>query len=424
MRQSIQDAIRTTLLRRAPLAIGGILLTAVLLETGLRVGGSVLVALQHRGGAVSKKEPGEYRIFCLGESTTARQYPPFLEELLNRAGAGIKFRVIDGGVPGANTSVLMSRLEENLDAYKPDMVIAMMGCNDKRVLYYQDIRDSGSWLFRHCRAYRFVRLLHTQLFRKKPGNKGLSRSRSRADAGDSGQLAWSHIARGELAKAEKLLKKDVKRNPAYHAAHGELGWFQYKYNGNFAESERSFRKSMTFKPNSEYTWRFAWLYRAQGKLAESEKILKKALEGNPEDWRTYGNLAVIYRDMGKDGLSRTYAEKAENLKDKYYDPVMVSNYHLLRRILAKRKITLVSAQYPMCDIAPLKKIFEEERAGGVVFVDNEKLFKDAVAKGSYDDYFTDMFGGSFGHCSSAGNRLLAGNMAAVILKEVFGKPPP
>jgi hypothetical protein len=32
-----------------------------------------------------------------------------------------------------------------------------------------------------------------------------------------------------------------------------------------------------------------------------------------------------------------------------------------------------------------------------------------------------MFGGDFGHCSRNGNRLLAKNIADVILKEVFGK---
>jgi len=33
----------------------------------------------------------------------------------------------------------------------------------------------------------------------------------------------------------------------------------------------------------------------------------------------------------------------------------------------------------------------------------------------------DMFGGDFGHCTQKGNKLLAGNIADVILKEVFGK---
>lgn len=42
-------------------------------------------------------------------------------------------------------------------------------------------------------------------------------------------------------------------------------------------------------------------------------------------------------------------------------------------------------------------------------------------KASYKEYFGDMFAGDFGHCTKKGNRLLAENIANVILKEVFGK---
>jgi len=42
-----------------------------------------------------------------------------------------------------------------------------------------------------------------------------------------------------------------------------------------------------------------------------------------------------------------------------------------------------------------------------------------LKKISYNDYFTDMFAGDFGHCTRKGNRLLAENIANVILKEYF-----
>jgi len=52
---------------------------------------------------------------------------------------------------------------------------------------------------------------------------------------------------------------------------------------------------------------------------------------------------------------------------------------------------------------------------------NEEIFKDEVAKYGRQNVFIDMFGGEFGHCTKKGNRLLAENIANVILKEVFGK---
>ena len=52
-------------------------------------------------------------------------------------------------------------------------------------------------------------------------------------------------------------------------------------------------------------------------------------------------------------------------------------------------------------------------------VHNEKIFKEAVQEGSYSEYFFDNFGGVFGHCTPKGNRLLAQNIANVILEECF-----
>ena len=52
-------------------------------------------------------------------------------------------------------------------------------------------------------------------------------------------------------------------------------------------------------------------------------------------------------------------------------------------------------------------------------MDNEKVFKQALRKASYDEYFRDNFAGDFGHCTPNGNRLLAENIADTILKKVF-----
>jgi hypothetical protein len=49
------------------------------------------------------------------------------------------------------------------------------------------------------------------------------------------------------------------------------------------------------------------------------------------------------------------------------------------------------------------------------------VFRDAVRKDSYNEYFRDAIGGDFGHCTDKGNRLLAENIASTILKEVFHK---
>ena len=73
----------------------------------------------------------------------------------------------------------------------------------------------------------------------------------------------------------------------------------------------------------------------------------------------------------------------------------------------------------MRNVGPLKRIFEKDN--DVIFVDNERIFKEALRQGSYKEYFKDMFAGDFGHCTRKGNELLAQNIANVILKEVLNK---
>ena len=138
----------------------GLFLTLVLIETGLRLGGIVSISLRDLRNRVSLKG-GEVRILCLGESTTADQYPSFLEASLNQRNTGIKFSVIDEGMSGTNTWIILSGLESVLDEYHPDIVITMMGINDRAATYTPD--DSALYLkagnfLRSFRVYKLIRL--------------------------------------------------------------------------------------------------------------------------------------------------------------------------------------------------------------------------------------------------------------------------
>jgi predicted Zn-dependent protease len=135
----------------------GLAAAAILLETGLRLGGCAasLGMLWHSW----TRPAGAYRILCLGESTTSRQYPKLLEDILNERGQGRKFTVIDGGVPMINSNYVLAHLEENLARYHPDLIVAMIGNNDRKISYLKDVTGKDSWLFGHSRALRLAALL-------------------------------------------------------------------------------------------------------------------------------------------------------------------------------------------------------------------------------------------------------------------------
>ncbi|MEK6727174.1 MAG: tetratricopeptide repeat protein, partial [Candidatus Omnitrophota bacterium] len=160
-----------------------------------------------------------------------------------------------------------------------------------------------------------------------------------------------------------------------------------------------------------------FIYRSQGKFPQVEDLFKKALELNPKNDRAYGAISALYEEIGKAELAKEFANKANRLRLEY--SVTVNNYRKLKEILDKRGIKLVCVQYPMRSIDPLKKIFEKDE--GVIFVDNETIFKEMVKKSGPKEVFLDMFGGDFGHCTPKGNRLLAQNIADAILRAVFNK---
>jgi tetratricopeptide (TPR) repeat protein len=523
--------------QKISLVLFGLFLTIVILEIGLRIGGLAILSIQEYRNQQSIKQKGSFRIMCLGESTTQDQYPPYLEKILNQSNVGIKFSVIDKGIAGTNTGVILSDLEANIDKYQPDMVVTMMGINDGggHIPYETASTSKIVLTLRSLKVYKLTRLIwlhiatkfkeapkkqdsiqQEQSFKKalelNPNNysayiesgftyrnqgkfteseqifKKSIESNPNIDSAYIG-LGWLYRDQKRFVESEQLFRKAIELNPNNDSAYIGLGWVykeQRKYTeseklfkkaieldpnydfayiglgclyidqGKLAEEEQSFKKAIELNPNNEPTYitlgwlyidqkRFAesehvlnkaielnpkddsayaelgWIYIVQGKFAESEQALKKAIELNPDNERYYGNLAIVYSETGNNEFSEVYAKKADSLRNEYYNLNVTNHYHMLKQILDKRKIKLICVQYPMRNIEPLKKVFKEKTEGSIIFVDNEKIFKDAVRKEGYKEYFTDMFGGDFGHCTEKGNRLLAENIASVILKEISGK---
>jgi len=237
------------------------------------------------------------------------------------------------------------------------------------------------------------------------------------------RLGCLYRNQGELRQAEEYFKKSVELNPGNDWAYVELGCL-YRNQGEPRQAEEYFKKSVELNPRDERAYfGLGMVYQDQGELRQAEGYFKKALELNPGGEvasKLYGALGTVYRERGQFTLAEEYSSKANQIRLSEYNSTTTSNYHKLKEILDKRKIKLVCAQYPMLNIEPLKKIFQGN-INDVLFVDNERAFKEAVKEGSYKMYFMDMFGGDFGHCTKEGNRLLAENIANAVLKEVFGK---
>ena len=453
------------------LVLFGLGLFLVILEIGLRLGGFILISVQEHRNNLSLRQKGAYRIMCIGESTTQDQYPVFLEEFLNQSGVGIKFSVIDKGLSGDTTSTILAQLPASLDKYRPDMVVAMMGINDQgqHLPYAENINSKPAPFFRSLRTYKLARLLWRHLLTKakenrkgsqagippiegplkepvKPGPKNpdayiqsgcyyrdqgkfsqaIDCFKKAIDLNPGNYRAYIDLGvvyeiQSKFPEAEDLFKKAIKLNPQNNAsAYCRLGYV-YCPQGKFLQSEEAFKKALELSPDNDIICiALANLYQEEEKFSQALSLFKKAAQLNPENDKACAGILILSQQLNKPELAKKYAKKLEAIRSGYYNPTTVDNYRKLKAILDKRGVRLVCVQYPMRNVEPLKKIFSAD-SQGVIFVDNERIFKEEVRKGGYKQYFMDIFGVDFGHCKDAGNRFLAQNIADTIIREVFKK---
>ena len=230
---------------------------------------------------------------------------------------------------------------------------------------------------------------------------------------------------GKTVDSEQALSRALEINPKNSDAYMELGWlyqnrraYQYKFGG----PEEVLKKAIELDPQQLQAYiALGRFYRNQKRLSDAERILKAALGVDPDFKFALGELAAIHSQGKNKNFFEVYAENIKDPNNKYHYAVTVNNYHKLKKVLDQRKIKLVCVQYPVQDLYLLKDILGGEIEDGIVFVDNERTFKEAILKEGYEEYFGDKRGGNFGHCTDKGNELLARNIANVIQGEVFNK---
>jgi tetratricopeptide (TPR) repeat protein len=146
----------------------------------------------------------------------------------------------------------------------------------------------------------------------------------------------------------------------------------------------------------------------QGQYRQEEAFYLKAISINPKSFLLYQALGQFYQKQGRRDLAQRYFQKAAGFQMPEYCPATLVNYKLLVDKILSRHIKVVVMQYPMRDIDPLKNYLGQRN--GVIFVENKRNFKQAVHNEGYWYYFKDNFAYDFGHCTRAGNELIAQNL--------------
>jgi tetratricopeptide (TPR) repeat protein len=404
----------------------GILLSLLVLEAGLQTCSlAYSMHKNYRNETSLRKNERPYKILCLGESTTDGQYPKFLEEILNSRNLGISFSVIDKGHTGTFTDLILLNLESYIKRYNPDMVVTMMGVNDKR----RDVvvlANAADRFYARLKTYKLAKSLkfHINVKYNILKNKCFNSSNQ---AVIKSQFGVSDTCSASVYNADNNFSNK------FHEYLSAAKIFSGQ--GLMAEAERMFFKAISVNPKNDQAYvelANFYLYRKQGPFKEAENMYLKAISINPKNDRACVPLASLYKQLGKYEEARSvYIKLLDNNSDvnksdiyikflsekninKYYGPATQHNYIKLRDELKNRNIRHVCVEYPTRDITYLKEMIGSD--SNVIFVDNEKSFKDVVEKEGYDIYFIDKFAKDWGHCTGKGNKLLAQNIADAILK--------
>lgn len=154
---------KTATTRKIITALLGLVVSLVFLELCLLVAHTLPALLGPDELDASAMDPGVYRILCLGDSTTAiggdSSWPGQLQEVLDAESDETRYVVINGGKTGVDSSDILAALQENLERYRPHLVIVMTGINENGVMMYRHIPGSDSFFFERSRVFKFFALM-------------------------------------------------------------------------------------------------------------------------------------------------------------------------------------------------------------------------------------------------------------------------
>lgn len=152
-----------------------ILATIILFELSLQLLSITHNQIRRAANKNRANKNKDITVVCLGESTTQYQYPDQLGEILTTRLPEKKITVIDEGQAGANTDMLIAKLP-GIQKYKPDIIVAMMGCQDKSpnfVRYGNISHPMDYWLTKHIKTYALIRYLYYEKNTPKTPQKNL-----------------------------------------------------------------------------------------------------------------------------------------------------------------------------------------------------------------------------------------------------------
>ncbi|MDD5021211.1 MAG: hypothetical protein PHR82_03620 [Endomicrobiaceae bacterium] len=386
-------------------------------------------------------------ILCIGESTTFSQYPKLLERYFRTYLSKQYVKVIDCGVSGTNIKNILNTIDDDINKYKPDIVISMMGINDAymrdTVIYQKKYNLKILELFRLIK--RHISNMSNSLYAENVYF-------------DIDNLTIEYIKSGtEPVILENMLKTDS-NNPKILRALVCV----YRTIPNFTKAEKYanqyMQKYLVVNNDTFVPFALTDIYIRQKKYDSAQDLIFKIITNknlteffiddylckiiesyikfmpldktvdlynmlaeNKVQTRILDGLYAYLKKHNSDVKNYQYYNKFKNLVlAPYFNAVEIKEgYLLFAEKVIKKNIIYICMGYPTIPIEKFKIFFKNSKyKDKIIFVSNEYNFKEKLKKLAFFDLFVDNFGGTFGHCTKLGNKLIAENVGNVILKLV------
>jgi lysophospholipase L1-like esterase len=409
---TVNRAVRWLVFRAVALLVGFVVLE-LLLQAGAFLMGTVKdarvgIPLDESGREVS-------RVLCLGESTTEGYgETPYTEHLQNRlaaAGWG-RFEVINAGFVAEHTTTLVRQLEELIAQHRPDVVVAMMGVND--AFYYNQGKSSAvpprvQSALLHLRTYRLARLIWSDTAGGAEGRRARTpytdpRVHAEQQAFFAGfRQAYAAWEAREVDDPERPFLELIRL--AREAA-------------NKVGSPQLIPEGFLFYYNNTYNT-LVEIYREQSRPSASVELLEEALRRHPDNEFFLRLLAGVHTEAGETRAANKLLARADALALSRIPEVTRDNYRRALKLTNDSGALFVAMQYPLRNAGELELMLEG--AGDVIVIDNDAVFREAVASRGYDALFVDRFAGDFGHCTSDGYALLADQLMDIVFEPLASR---
>ena len=291
----------------------------------------------------------------------------------------------------------------------------------KRALFEQALQE---WPQEHV-TYKYVSRFYGHLGAREQVRAILRKQLIRLpDALSSIELAKHLINEQDYTAAEEALRAAIAIDPSYYA-HYQLGVLQARQ-GRLEEAQAALRRSLQLRPCLEAQVQLARVLVRSDQTQQAIQAYEEAMamadssvDHSAHTWdhhvmepnQAHVELARLHQEQGRPAQAQAALDRMSGNRATFHE------LQALAEQVLDEVGRLVVLQYPMRSVEPLRAMLPARR--GLVFVDNERSFQQAVEERGYDALFSDHAGADFGHATPAGHALIAENAAEVILEAFY-----